>query len=263
MEQYDKIIGMNIMRLRKQNKWTQEQLADKTGVTFQAVSKWENGLSCPDVNLLPGLAQLFGVSIDALFGEVMGRKENTSSYTNLSWRDDDKLRVVVYKGHELLQESSVDEKIIFEYRGEAINIESRLSVQCNDVGGNISAGAAVNCGSVGGYIEAEGQVNCGSVAGYIEAEGGVNCGAVAGCVEAGSVVNCGDVAGNVNAGGDIQCGDIEGNVSSGGSISCGDVEGDVNAGGDVQCKDIEGNVEAQKSVTADEIHGNVRSPKVS
>jgi transcriptional regulator with XRE-family HTH domain len=46
---------------------TQQQLADAVGVTFQAVSKWENGTTVPDVGLLPEIADFFEVTIDGLF----------------------------------------------------------------------------------------------------------------------------------------------------------------------------------------------------
>ncbi|MBQ8439872.1 MAG: helix-turn-helix transcriptional regulator [Clostridia bacterium] len=61
-------IGTNIYTLRKAKKLTQGQLAEKIGVSEQAVSKWENGLCAPDVSLFPILAGFFGVSIDHLFG---------------------------------------------------------------------------------------------------------------------------------------------------------------------------------------------------
>lgn len=60
-------IGNNIKKLRQQNNLTQAHLAKKLGVTFQAVSKWENNLSSPDIELLPKIANIFGVSIDMLF----------------------------------------------------------------------------------------------------------------------------------------------------------------------------------------------------
>lgn len=60
-------IGSTIKSLRKEKKLTQEQLAEKIGVSFQAVSKWENGIALPDITLLPKLAQLFDISIDKLF----------------------------------------------------------------------------------------------------------------------------------------------------------------------------------------------------
>ena len=64
-------IGTNIYKLRKEKKFTQAQLAEKLGVSEQAVSKWENGMCAPDVSLFPVLAEFFGVSIDRLFGYHM------------------------------------------------------------------------------------------------------------------------------------------------------------------------------------------------
>lgn len=59
-------IGKIIAELRKENGMTQEELADKLGVSPQAVSKWENDISCPDILLLPVIAELFKVSVDYL-----------------------------------------------------------------------------------------------------------------------------------------------------------------------------------------------------
>lgn len=61
-------LGNNIRKLRHRDKRTQESLADALGVTSQAVSRWESGGSCPDMNLIPSIANYFGVSIDELFG---------------------------------------------------------------------------------------------------------------------------------------------------------------------------------------------------
>ena len=64
-------IGINIYTLRKEKKITQAQLAEKLGVSEQAVSKWENSQCAPDVSLFPIIADYFGVSIDRLFGYHM------------------------------------------------------------------------------------------------------------------------------------------------------------------------------------------------
>ena len=69
------IISENIKKLRKAKGLTQEELAEAVNVSFQAVSKWENG-GAPDLEILPSLANTFGVTID----ELMGFKLN--SYTN-------------------------------------------------------------------------------------------------------------------------------------------------------------------------------------
>ncbi len=60
-------IGNKIRELRKQRGITQEQLAESIGISFQAVSKWENNIALPDITLAPVLASYFGVSIDELF----------------------------------------------------------------------------------------------------------------------------------------------------------------------------------------------------
>lgn len=67
MSETGKTLALNIQKYRKLSGLTQADLAVKLGVTFQAVSKWENGKSSPDVLLLPPMAEAFGCSIDALF----------------------------------------------------------------------------------------------------------------------------------------------------------------------------------------------------
>lgn len=61
-------IGLRIKTLRKRNGLTQDQLAELLGVTAQAVSKWENDISCPDIAMLPQLAAILGVTTDILLG---------------------------------------------------------------------------------------------------------------------------------------------------------------------------------------------------
>ena len=61
-----KTLGMMIAELRKEKGMTQLELAEKMGVTDKAVSKWERDLSCPDINSLPNLAEILGVSVDEL-----------------------------------------------------------------------------------------------------------------------------------------------------------------------------------------------------
>lgn len=62
-------IGKNIKQLRISAGLTQRALAYKLQVSVQAVSKWEQELSYPDVTLLPRIAELFSVTIDRLFDE--------------------------------------------------------------------------------------------------------------------------------------------------------------------------------------------------
>ena len=73
-------IGRKILSLRKSRNMTQVNLADKLGITYQAVSSWERGNSMPDIEKLPEIAKLFEISIDELIGEskVVTMMLNTS-----------------------------------------------------------------------------------------------------------------------------------------------------------------------------------------
>ena len=64
----EQTIGKRIVFHRKRLGLTQDALAEKMGVTAQAVSKWENNQSCPDIGALPKLAEIFGISTDELLG---------------------------------------------------------------------------------------------------------------------------------------------------------------------------------------------------
>lgn len=73
-------IGERIKALRKKNNLTQEELADYLCVTYQAVSKWENGGSSPDLALIVPLAKIFHVTTDELLGATL---EDDKRYTEL------------------------------------------------------------------------------------------------------------------------------------------------------------------------------------
>ena len=61
-------IGTVIMNKRKYLGLTQQALANELNVSFQAISKWENGTSCPDIDLLPAIASVLQTSVDSLLG---------------------------------------------------------------------------------------------------------------------------------------------------------------------------------------------------
>lgn len=76
-------IGDNIKKLRKQHNITQEKLAEYLDVTYQTVSKWENGTSLPSIVLLPSIANFFNISIDELYDlEKFTDEENILEYEN-------------------------------------------------------------------------------------------------------------------------------------------------------------------------------------
>ncbi len=74
-------LGRRIAALRKQQGLTQDELAEKLGLSSQAVSKWENELSCPDIMLLPRLAELLRVTVDELLSGAPAPETRLSTDT--------------------------------------------------------------------------------------------------------------------------------------------------------------------------------------
>ena len=70
MESIQTKFAANLQEFRKKRGLTQEELAKKLSITFQAVSKWENAKAAPDIFLLPPMAGIFGCTIDQLFQGV-------------------------------------------------------------------------------------------------------------------------------------------------------------------------------------------------
>ena len=74
-------IGKFIKKIRLENNLTQKQLADTLGVTYQAVSKWENGKNIPDIELLKEISERFNINIDEILnGEKKPKKKNNYLY---------------------------------------------------------------------------------------------------------------------------------------------------------------------------------------
>ena len=70
-------VGKFIKNIRKKNNMTQKQLADKYGVTYQAVSKWEKGINLPEITLIRKMSKDFNISVeDILDGELLTKKKN-------------------------------------------------------------------------------------------------------------------------------------------------------------------------------------------
>ena len=73
MEELRKIIGKNLAELRKRHGLTQLELAEKFNYTDRAVSKWENGDTLPDIEVLYNLCAFYGITIDYLTHEDNAR----------------------------------------------------------------------------------------------------------------------------------------------------------------------------------------------
>ena len=239
------ILADNIQKYRKMCSLTQEALAEKIGVTFQAVSKWENAKSAPDIAFLPMLADLFGCSIDKLFsrGTKKDAHYNNIDSVDLPWPDDDIIRGVVYKGRERLQITGIVEKFTFEVVGDAKCVKSSCNINVN---GNVSGGCRA-----GHTLTVDGSVSGGcsaghTVAAYSDISGG--------CRAGHSLTVKGSVSGGCSAGMEMVCG---GNVT--GDISVGN-SGEITIRGDVKAKKVKGNVLCN-SLECDKIEGNVTIQK--
>lgn len=73
-------LGNKIYELRKKNGLSQEQVAEKVGVTRQTISKWELGETFPDINQAKALSEIFNVSLDLLVGNDETVKSTTEVY---------------------------------------------------------------------------------------------------------------------------------------------------------------------------------------
>lgn len=197
-----KTISEKILGLRRERGITQDALAAALGVTYQAVSKWENALACPDVTMLPKIAEYFGISMAELFGEekpcVKATDEPQANFeADKDWQDDNTLHAVLFRGRKMIKskniteaEKAAAEKVVLTYEGDVDNIISDIAV---DVKGN-----------VGGYIS--------GIKTIITINGDVDSNIIS---TSGTVNITGNVDGNVvGTGATITVdGDIGGNVS--------------------------------------------------
>ena len=233
---------------RKKQGLTQEDLAQRLGVTNQSVSKWESAQCCPDISLIPKLADIFDISIDELFGKEP--KPTTNNYdlcTEFPWPDDNTLRVVFAKGRKILDKSdNINECISIRFPHDC-NETTRQYFKV-EVFGNIFCDASIN-----GDVVSHGEIECNQINGDIkECKNNISCqGNINGNVNAGNNISCGgSIGGGVHCGNNISCaGEINGAVNCGDNVTCGDnIIGDVNCGGSIECKTIEGNVECQGNI---------------
>lgn len=288
--------GQRIAALRKSKGMTQEALAQRLGITNQAVSKWESDQCCPDIMQLPALADIFEISMDKLFGRAEPAlpenppQETVTVIGELPWEDNDDLHAVCFIGHQLVRYQDIpslggkrerfsysfsclgfdkssqrgNEPVQLHFSGNVGNIYSDYAVYCaeSSIGGNVQAGDGVICTDVGGEVRAGDSVSCtGSIGGNAQAGDDIRCeGMIGGNASAGGDIDCGgDIGGRVQAGGDVECqGSIQGDLRADGDVSCaGDITGNVTASGDVDCTgSIGGNASAAGDIRCGRIQGS-------
>lgn len=222
MDNTNIILAANIQKYRKKCGLTQEGLAEKLGVTSQAVSKWENAKAAPDITFLPIMADIFGCYIDELFARDVKTEIHYDHCSEFPWNDDNVIRGVVCLGRKILQVTDeLTQKFTFEIVGDAKNVQSACNITVN---GSVSGGC-----NAGHKVNVEGNLS-----------GGCNCG--------NGIVVGGALSGGCNCGDSITCG---GNLS--GNINCGD---NVTVKGNVESDKIKGNVICN-SLKCDKVEGNV------
>ena len=123
----DSTLGKRISALRREKGMKQEELAERMQVSPQAVSKWENDQTCPDISALPHLANILGVSVDEL---LTGKKdEPIVSVVSLDSKKDIKKRVL----H--LEVMDNEDKVRINLPLELINTAVEMGVSLSDVSG--------------------------------------------------------------------------------------------------------------------------------
>ncbi len=290
------ILRKNLAIFRKQRHLTQEQLANELGLTFQAISKWENGLSCPDISLLPQLAEIFGVTIDDLFREQTEAEEKdvkaeetpaggTSEEAEQPAEEKERPAEEKERPKERVVEISGDEKGV---RKMLKDLGLRLEPEINSLNQaadellqnlfdskhepvtlpDLSEERPVSDGPAEGLPwEDDGiyravlfkgrMLVCASPEGK-GAVGNSNMDLDRSILSCFSV-SCGDVDGNVSATGNVSCDDVDGNVAASGNVTCDDIEGDAAASGNLNCGDVGGNASAGGELKCGEVGENASS----
>lgn len=280
---------------RKKQGLTQEELAVKLGVTNQSVSKWESAQCCPDISLLPKLADIFEISIDELFG-IVPRMSMTKE-VNDAEKDAVFSKVVkIVKESGKVSASLLQRKLNIGYE-EAVHLidlmkdeltdkedfSSQFSwsdddtfrvvvargkkvISVDDIDKTIDITFPKNCNETTRQyfkVEVFGNICCdASINGDVIGHGMIECNQINGDIkECKNNISCkGAINGDVNAEGNVGCGDsISGNVSCGENVACGDgIGGKVNCGGSITCGDgINGDVKCGGNIECKTIEGNV------
>ena len=122
------VLAKNIYILRKQKGLTQEQLAEIMGVSYQAVSKWENEKSLPEASILPLLADTLGCSIDMLFSRqndvlIGNLKEITiEMLASLASLEEKKRRILEIARDGKVDESELEDFVFIQKELEQISM---------------------------------------------------------------------------------------------------------------------------------------------
>lgn len=160
-------LAANISKYRKRSELNQVELAEKLGVSFQAVSKWETAKCAPDIALLPVMADLFGCYIDELFSREVQTDHHYDLCTEFPWPDDDTIRVFQTMGKKILKSQRDGSYIEVTFpRNCNENTKQYFKVE---VFGNIVSDSSIN-----GDVICHGRIDCHEINGDVSAQGDIS-----------------------------------------------------------------------------------------
>ena len=166
MENVNIVLAANILKYRKKSGLSQDDLAQKLGVTFQAVSKWENAKAAPDITFLPIMADIFGCYIDELFSREIKTEIHYDHCAEFPWADDNTIRIFQTVGKKImkLQEANTCIEVTFPRN---CNETTRQYFKV-EVLGNLMSDSSIN-----GDVVCHGYIDCHEINGDVSAQGSI------------------------------------------------------------------------------------------
>lgn len=141
--------GEKLNLLRKKAGFTQDEVAQHLGISPQAVSKWENDLSCPDIMLLPEIAKLYGKSVDELLStenlHMINDKETAEEKTQENCQKNETENTGIFSAENKTSSGNMFLKVnVLSKHGDKIDVKLPLSLikSMKNVLGNIKTGNA-------------------------------------------------------------------------------------------------------------------------
>ena len=167
MENVNIVLAANILKYRKKSGLSQEELANKLGVTFQAVSKWENAKAAPDITFLPIMADIFGCYIDELFSREIKTEIHYDHCAEFPWADDNTIRIFQTVGKKIIKSQEVNTCIEVAFPRNC-NETTRQYFKV-EVLGNLMSDSSIN-----GDVVCHGRIDCHEINGDITSQGDVS-----------------------------------------------------------------------------------------